>query len=199
MRGNGVPETKEESVKARILRVARNLIAQQGIYKTSLAEISREAGISRGTLFYYFPSKQDLLYQIMEESIQELTEKVVAAIKEIQSNTKTRDIFYLLLRYIGESHALNQTNFHLFQEAMAKNQRLKKRFQESYRQWQSLMGEHICQLFPKTAARYGPQNLAALMLALIDGVGLQSLLEYGSLDYKALARAIAGIFQEDSL
>ncbi|NLB53646.1 MAG: helix-turn-helix transcriptional regulator, partial [Syntrophomonadaceae bacterium] len=41
------------------------LMAEKGIIKTSLADIAREVGISKGTLFYHFASKDDLVNDIL--------------------------------------------------------------------------------------------------------------------------------------
>ena len=43
-----------------IIKVATELIGKKGVEKTSLADIAREAGISKGTLYYYYPTKNDI-------------------------------------------------------------------------------------------------------------------------------------------
>lgn len=186
-----------EGTRDKILRVTRELIARRGVQGASLAAISKEAGISRGTLFYYFPSKQSLLYQVMEDSFQEITEKILQAIGNMHTGIIADDVLKLTLQYIGESRSLNQTNFHLFQEAIVKDAALQKRFQESYRQWQGMIAEHLEKYFPESAARYNPQTLGSLILALIDGISIQTLLDYAPVDYGETSRILAGLFEAD--
>ncbi|HWQ63787.1 MAG TPA: TetR/AcrR family transcriptional regulator, partial [Methanospirillum sp.] len=47
-----------------ILHVALRLFTSQGFHATPTSQISREAGISTGTLFHYFPDKNSLFEQL---------------------------------------------------------------------------------------------------------------------------------------
>jgi len=47
-----------------ILRVSSKVFAERGFEATSVRDISREAGVSLSGLYYYFESKQHLLYLI---------------------------------------------------------------------------------------------------------------------------------------
>lgn len=47
--------------KAAVMQAALELFAVRGVSNTSTAEIARQAGVAAGTLFLYFPTRQDLL------------------------------------------------------------------------------------------------------------------------------------------
>ncbi|BDV31824.1 TetR/AcrR family transcriptional regulator [Microbacterium terricola] len=55
-----------------IRRVAFGLFAERGYAATSLAQIAAGAGISRTTLFSYFPAKRDLLWEDHERALERL-------------------------------------------------------------------------------------------------------------------------------
>lgn len=186
-----------EDTRQKILRVSRELIARQGIQKTSLASIASAAGISRGTLFYYFPSKQGLLYQVMEDSFQEITDRIMGVVDSIEPGKRALEILRLTLKYTGESAALNQTNHHLFQEAIAGDSLLIAKFQKSYRHWQEIIASCLRQHFPKTAQRYNPEVLSSLILAMIDGISIQALLGYSPVRYEESAETLASFFSAD--
>ncbi|MCX6953165.1 MAG: TetR/AcrR family transcriptional regulator [Verrucomicrobia bacterium] len=59
-------ENKEKTRRA-ILRAALALFAKKGFYATTTKAIAREAGIAEGTLFNYFPTKEDLALYFFEE------------------------------------------------------------------------------------------------------------------------------------
>ncbi len=63
--------------RAAFLEVALKLFVENGVKDTSTAAIAREAGTAAGTLFLYFPTKQDLVdeiaIQIGERSLSTLT------------------------------------------------------------------------------------------------------------------------------
>lgn len=55
------------SKKDEILKVAARLFAERGFAETSIDEIVSAAGVAKGTLFYHFNTKGDLLADIMED------------------------------------------------------------------------------------------------------------------------------------
>ncbi|MDO5335720.1 MAG: TetR/AcrR family transcriptional regulator [Coriobacteriia bacterium] len=59
-KGEGDRAFREES----ILAVALDLFAEQGYQKTSMTQIARKVGINQSSLYYHFPSKEDLLNKI---------------------------------------------------------------------------------------------------------------------------------------
>lgn len=48
----------------RFLSAALKLFVSNGVQNTSTAEVAREAGTAAGTLFLYFPTKQDLIQEL---------------------------------------------------------------------------------------------------------------------------------------
>ena len=50
-----------------IIEAALKLFTERGFHGTSTAEISKEAGVATGTLFNYFPTKEDLINSLYFE------------------------------------------------------------------------------------------------------------------------------------
>jgi AcrR family transcriptional regulator len=71
------PKTKEQfeeirqQSKAAIMQAALELFAQRGFAATSISQIAKEAGISKGLMYNYFSSKEDLLKAIVEEALKD--------------------------------------------------------------------------------------------------------------------------------
>lgn len=57
-------EVRQESMQ-KIMDAAFSLIAKQGYESTSIAQIATEAGVSKGLLYNYFDSKEDLLEKLV--------------------------------------------------------------------------------------------------------------------------------------
>ncbi|MBU1249461.1 MAG: TetR/AcrR family transcriptional regulator [Proteobacteria bacterium] len=53
--------------KDRILDVARKMIAEVGFHSTTTALLAQKAGISEGTIYRHFASKDDILVTILDE------------------------------------------------------------------------------------------------------------------------------------
>lgn len=60
----------EMSTKERIFSVAIDLFAQKGFDAVSLREIAEAAGIRKATLYYYFTTKDEMLENIFEYSME---------------------------------------------------------------------------------------------------------------------------------
>lgn len=58
--------------RKRIILAALKLFIEKGFQNTSTANISREAGVATGTLFLYFPSKEQLMNALYKESKEEM-------------------------------------------------------------------------------------------------------------------------------
>ncbi len=67
-------EEIRESKRSLIKNTALKLFAEQGYDNTSISQIGKTAGISKGLLYNYFESKDDLLQNIMETLSEEFAE-----------------------------------------------------------------------------------------------------------------------------
>jgi len=76
------PRTEEqyrairEEKKAQIREAALELFALDGYHGTSISKIAKKAGISKGLLYNYFESKEDVIRDILEEGIDEMMESL---------------------------------------------------------------------------------------------------------------------------
>jgi AcrR family transcriptional regulator len=55
--------------RTRLVQTALRLFASIGYHNTSIADILRESGCTRGVLYYYFPSKEELGYAAIDEGL----------------------------------------------------------------------------------------------------------------------------------
>lgn len=53
--------------KTAIMKAALKLFTEKGFHGTSTAQISKDAGVATGTLFNYFPTKEDLINSLYFE------------------------------------------------------------------------------------------------------------------------------------
>jgi TetR/AcrR family acrAB operon transcriptional repressor len=75
--GNSTNRDREE----RILRAASNLIAHYGYDKTTVSDIAREAGISKGAVYLHFASKEDLFEALLRSEILDYSQRWVERIE----------------------------------------------------------------------------------------------------------------------
>lgn len=56
------PERKSDATRRKLLERALGLFQQRGVEATTMRDIARAAGLSLGAAYYYFPSKEALLF-----------------------------------------------------------------------------------------------------------------------------------------
>jgi AcrR family transcriptional regulator len=63
-----------------ISRVACRIFREKGYHATGMRAIADAMGMRPAALYYWYPSKEELLFRIMDRAVEELTEQVRAAI-----------------------------------------------------------------------------------------------------------------------
>ncbi len=53
--------------RSMIINAAETLFERYGYQKTSLDDIAREAQLGKGTIYYYFESKEDIFFEVVKE------------------------------------------------------------------------------------------------------------------------------------
>jgi len=84
--------------RTRLLDAAMELFTFQGYERTGLAQIARRAGANPGSLYYFFPTKEDLLAATLERRKELLEPEVLAPIWERVRDPIER-VFGLLAGY----------------------------------------------------------------------------------------------------
>lgn len=71
-----VRRTKEEAqeTRAHLLDAAERLFSEQGVTSTSLNDIARAAGVTRGALYHHFKNKTDLIEALLDRVMMPITE-----------------------------------------------------------------------------------------------------------------------------
>lgn len=60
-------------MKDTITDAAVDLFYQKGYFATSVSEIARQCGIQKASIYYHYPSKEAILFQIQKVTMDELT------------------------------------------------------------------------------------------------------------------------------
>lgn len=75
--------TPSDLVRARLLDAVLVSIARVGVSKTTLDDVAREAGVSRATLYRYFPGKSALIDETVTRELAALATTVALAVDDL--------------------------------------------------------------------------------------------------------------------
>ncbi len=94
----------KENTRARIINSAKKLFAEQGYQKTTIVDISKQAGLSEAALYEYFQGKEDLLLTIPDLWVSELLQDLDEQLFGIQGAVnKLRKYLWWYLRRVEQA------------------------------------------------------------------------------------------------
>ena len=90
--------------RQKLVDVARQLFAKNGIANTTMNDIAKASGKGRRTLYTYFNSKDDVYYAVIEGELERLSDKLdEVAEKKIRPLDKVIELIYTHLSMIKET------------------------------------------------------------------------------------------------
>jgi len=201
-----VRRTKDEAqaTRSRILDTAELVFEQRGVSGTSLNEIAKAAGLTRGAIYWHFQNKADLFNAMMERATMPLEQADVAGFKDpdttpaqicagfvdvlrrVVRDPQLRRVFDIAthkVEYVGEMDAVRLRHLEWRNECIADIERVLKRAKRS----------------GALPASVAPRSAALGLFALFDGLLMSWMLERGSFDLpragtQAFEIYLAGLF-----
>jgi AcrR family transcriptional regulator len=70
---------KSELSVAHIVEATTRVLARQGYANTSLMDIAKEAGMSKGAVHYHFPTKESLMTVVLKTAAESVTKRTIEA------------------------------------------------------------------------------------------------------------------------
>jgi AcrR family transcriptional regulator len=108
-------EREEQSRLATILSAAESIFAEKGYYETRMDDIALKAELSKGTLYYYFKSKDEIYVRLLETE----SKKVYEGIKSrLEQKTTSREILTEVTNFSVEYFKANLPFLKIFMPCM---------------------------------------------------------------------------------
>jgi AcrR family transcriptional regulator len=79
-------ERRKEARPAELLAAALELFVERGYAATRLEDVARRAGVSKGTVYLYFPGKEELFKAVVREGLVPLLERGEAMVAQHQGS-----------------------------------------------------------------------------------------------------------------
>lgn len=159
--------------KQRIIEAATKLFIKQGAHETSLADIAKELNISKGTLYYYYSTKSDLIFDVTDIYMKRLSAKLLRWVKSHDNSSSPEEIISVVFKIMFKNTTRGKLHIYLIYEAISYNKVLKKRIQSAYAEWQKMLEDALTDILPEGKE---PSIVAEIILTMITGGVVHSAL-----------------------
>jgi len=136
-----VPEYKEEA-KSRILDAANKVFAEKGYHEATMDDIAKHLGVSKGAIYLYFSSKEDLFEAMCKTAPQAFKEILFSSFSDeanpIQSATQ---FFDKMLKLSASNPGLS---FEILAEA-SRNPSLKRILKQNHEEYEWVMTSFLAE------------------------------------------------------
>lgn len=174
------------NVRETILQAAAQLLRQTSFDNITLAQIAATARISKGTLYYYYSSKDDILFDVAERYLSSLLEELLQWVDNKQKDTSLPRLFGFVLER-GADDAFGNLRLYLIGASVSGQDALRQKYIELYAQFQQTLATRLAQRAPGAESGY----LAWLILLLADGLLVQRQLDNPVFRDEAFSRRLA--------
>jgi AcrR family transcriptional regulator len=182
----GVLKMAHEDVSTRrreILEAAMKVFEVSGYAATTVDAVAEEAGVSKGSIYNYFPSKHELFQQIFADAMTSAEGESMAILSEPISATVTLEKLL--------DHWFSRLSYHKrigrlvleFWATAAREQQgqLAVTFAKAYAQWRERLAGILARGIEAGEFRSELQTsvAASLVMAILDGIEVQTILDVG--------------------
>ena len=136
-----VPEYKEEA-RSRILDAANKVFAEKGYHEATMDDIAKRLGVSKGAIYLYFPSKEDLFEAMVKTAPQAFKEILYSSFGDeadpVQSATQ---FFDKMLKLSASNPGLS---FEILSEA-SRNPTLKRILKQNHAEYEEVLTSFLAE------------------------------------------------------
>lgn len=157
------------------LSATLRVIARDGLEKTTIRAIAKEAGCSAGSLAHYFSDKEDILRQALELADARISKRIISIIAESDPNLALREVLAQVLPIDNDRTVELSLDVNFWGRALI-HPELRGLEHEDHDRWRRIVLELISSNTSSSKTQIPAENLTDLLVAFLDGLGLQSLI-----------------------
>ncbi|MFH0761509.1 MAG: TetR/AcrR family transcriptional regulator [Bacteroidota bacterium] len=178
-----------KSRKDRIIETALELFASEGYHSVSISQIAVKAEMSKGLLYNYFPSKEELLNAILVLGL----EKIHDILARIEDELDTPEELLMYIRG-GFQTMKKEPEFYKLYFGLLFQPGISDHIKEKYQDFANHLNQDVACYF-KSKGDPNPEEKAFLLEATIDAVGRHYLMSSESVDLDKMEKIIFELFK----
>ncbi|WP_371580607.1 TetR/AcrR family transcriptional regulator [Streptomyces sp. NBC_01314] len=175
--------------RAEIVLAALEVIAERGYRGASMAAIAERVGLTQQGLLHYFPTKDALLVAVLEERDRW---------DAVPDSALRLDLLGSLVEYNAMRPGIVQTFSALLGESVTEGHPAREFFTERYGRVRGAMAEVLrTEYGDRLPSGLTPERAAPLLVAVMDGLQYQWLLDPEAVDMPGAFRDFLALLGED--
>lgn len=178
-----------QNKRKEILKAAAQLFAAKGFHRTQMDQVAQQAGIGKGTIYRYFPGKEDLYFSILDQAVSDLQECLM---RDFRESVRPQHKLVKMMSDMAELFLRNRSLLKLIHEI--ENGEIKKRHQNIRRQNDkivSLIADAVREGIRSGEFKRGDPRLLAAQLAVMTRM---SVVEFPQKGKQALVAGVMDTF-----
>jgi len=183
---------KTDTVKAGIIEAARKVLSNAGVQNMTLQAVANAASISKGALYYYYKTKDDILYEIMEQDnahSRRIAGKTIEQDNDLDIEELKKEVTCGVLNRFPQIDK-NKLNLYLQGEALRGNSGLQKKYNEKYHEWIDNIDRILTRIY-RTGSSPVSRAISTISLAVIEGICIQmALMDKPEIDEELLGKLL---------
>lgn len=188
-------QQRSEETHARIINTAFTCFARDGYTATRVAEICREAGVSKGAFYHHFPSKQAVFLELMKSWLAEIDQQIQT---QLGSSLPVPERFQVLANLVDRVFTDAQGSLPIFLEYFSQAARDDYIWQETvapYQHFTTLIAGVFQEGIEEGSLRQiDPQVAARAIVSMAVGILVQGLVSSPGVDWGQVARDSVTMF-----
>jgi AcrR family transcriptional regulator len=193
-------EIQPKDTANRILIQAMRIFLEKGYHGTSIDDITRAAGLTKGALYWHFSSKEDLLKRIVEEFERRFLNGLIQAVKDAQGDIldKMEKFFRYNAAFSYYNRELCVSFTTLAAELVGAHHGTEPEFKRIYKKYQRFLSNLILQgkkekIFKK---EIDPDLAALIIIAFHDGILIRWFMNRSEINGEAYVNTFKKIMLE---
>lgn len=150
----------------RIIEKASELYTERGVYGTSLGDVASAVGISKGTLYYHCPSKQELTNAVSARCISAISDRLFAWVDSVKPGASEEALGGLCDAMLGEDMLLRL--FIAINNSVEPESELEASLDRAMNEWNVMIEVGSIRLRPDLAAKV--KRMLAAVLPFLCGL-----------------------------
>jgi len=191
-----IPEYKEVA-KDRIIKAAFNTFTKKGYHDSTMDDIAKEVGVSKGALYQYFKNKKEILNEIVLSYHTMFREVLRISFEKQNSSTIAEEGSEALLKKYRKHHEM----FFEIIAIAAHDEEIKKSLRNEYEKDIKLIEEHFLKQEKngKISPKIDANTLAQLYIAVYVGMSMKVNMGDDSVEiHRVWSKAIADMMSSST-